>query len=117
MKILNVAGEEIESADLSAGFLTEERILIAHHPATPGTPAIGHYEIIREYPNGGQDVDFVVDSPGIDGQEAWDEYETILRYTEYTPEQLEAIKSTPTQDQRIADLEEALSLLLSGVTE
>lgn len=117
MRILNVDGIDILSPDLSRGFLTEERVLIARHDAAPGTPDKGHYEVIKEYPNGGKDVKFVIDVPGVPDKQAWDEYETIMRYTEYTEEQLNDMQNEKSNEERIADLEEALLLILSGVTE
>lgn len=38
----------------------------------------------------GASLSYVVDSAKVDGVEEWDEYETILRYTLYTEEQIKA---------------------------
>lgn len=95
MRILDENGTEITSPDLEQGYLMEERILIAHHPATPAVPEQWHYETIREYENGGKDIERVVDVPGVEARAAWDEYETILRYTPYTEEEL-AQRNAPT---------------------
>lgn len=116
MRVLDRNGNALTSPDLTKGYLEEERILIARHEAVPGTPAKGHYETVRTYPNGGKDVRFVTDQPGMENREAWEEYETILRYTEYSLEQLEMVNAR-THAQRIADLEEALEMILSEVTE
>ena len=60
------------------------------------------------YPNGGKDVKKVIDAPGVEAKEAWDEYETIQRYMLYTEEELEEIKNQknePTIEERITELE------------
>ncbi len=120
MRILDENGVEIQSADYDKGYLKEDRILAARHDAVEAVEEQGHYETTAEYPNGGRDVEWVVDVPGIEAREAWDEYEDILRYIPYTAEELAEIerqKAIPTAEERIAELEEALALLLSGVTE
>lgn len=45
-----------------------------------------------------------------------EDYEQVRMYHAYTPEEL-ALMSEPTPEDRIAELEAALELLLSGVTE
>lgn len=80
MRIIDEHGIEIESPDLEKGQLKNDRILIMHHPAVEGVEEQGHYEVITEYPNGGRDVEWVVDVPGVVAREAWDEYEDVLRY-------------------------------------
>lgn len=98
MRILDENGTELTSPDLEQGHLVEERILIAHHPATQAVPEQWHYETIAEYPGGGKDVEKVVDVPGTAARAAWDEYETILRYTPYTPEELAQRNAPSWQD-------------------
>lgn len=73
----------------------------------------GHYEVIREYPTGGRDVEWKVDEPEVGGWryyrngEEWSEcpmtvpddwahddiktYVSVARWREYTAEELEAI--------------------------
>ena len=92
MRILdenNVERNESE-LDLNLGFLQPESIVSIHHDATEAVEEIGHYETIAEYPNGGKDVKWVIDVPGVEAKEAWDEYEDIQRYVLYTEEQLAA---------------------------
>lgn len=120
MRILDENGIEIESPDNEKGYVVPDRLLVKHHEAIAPVFEQGHYETIKEYPNGGKDVAWVVDVPGVEAKEAWDEYEDILRYVLYTEEELKAIeekKNKPTAEDRIKELEEALELLLSGVTE
>ena len=84
MRILDENNMEIVSPDLSLGYLVQEEIFVAHHEATEAVEEQWHYETVAEYPNGGKDVTKVIDVPGVEAQEAWDEYETILRYIRYT---------------------------------
>ena len=93
MRILDVNGNEITSPDLSLGYLVEESLFIQHHDAVEAVEEVGHYEVIAEYPNGGKDVKWVIDVPGVAAADAWDEYEDIYRYIEYTEEELEAMEA------------------------
>lgn len=88
MRILDKNNIEIETPDFTKGVLEEERIFIRHHEATEAVEAEWHYEVEKEYPNGGKDLKRVVDVPAVEAKEAWDEYETIQRFVEYTEKQL-----------------------------
>lgn len=94
MRILDHLGNEkvLDDLDLDAGFLKEERILIAKHKAIEARDEEGHYEVVKEYPNGGVDVKWIVDTPAIEAKEAYDEYETILRYTQFAEKDLDQRK-------------------------
>ena len=74
--------------NLELGYLKPESIISIHHEAIKETKEVGHYEVIAEYPNGGKDVAWIIDVPGIEAKEAWDEYEDIQRYVLYTEEEL-----------------------------
>ena len=94
---------------------------IHHHEAVEAVEEQGHWETVAEYPEtGGKDVQWVVDAPGVEAREAWDEEETYWLYIPYTEEelaQMEADRNQPTPEERVKELEEALELLLSGATE
>lgn len=49
-----------------------------------------HWETVTEYPNGGMDVQRVVDVLGVQAQEEWVEKVPIQRYIRYTAEELAA---------------------------
>lgn len=119
MKIIDSSGDEIQSPDLSLGHLEKEKVLIAHHDAVAAVEGKWHYETSANYPNGGRDVVRVIDVPGVAAQDAWDQYEDVLRYIPYTAEELAERDAArkPTADEQIAELREALDLLLSGVTK
>ena len=109
MRILDINGKELMSADLSAGRLEEEKLLIARHEAVMAVEEVWHYEVVREYPNGGQDVQKVIDVPGVQPQDAWDEYETIYRYIPYTEEERNAPKPL-SMEERVSALEKTVSV-------
>ena len=100
MRILNIDDIEIFEPDMSKGRLINDRRLVAHHEAVEEVQEEGHYEVIAEYPNGGKDVEWVVDVPGVAAHEAWDEYEDILRYIPFTEVELAT--------SRIAELKQKL---------
>ena len=92
MRILDENNIELteEEVNLELGYLRPESIISIHHEAVEEVKEIGHYEVIAEYPNGGKDVVWIIDVPGIEAKEAWDEYEDIQRYVLYTEEELAA---------------------------
>ncbi len=102
MRILDKDGKELLSPDLSLGRLEADRLLTAHHPAVEPVEETWHYEVVAEYPNGGRDVKKVVDIPGVEGKDAWDEYEDIQRYIPYTQEELEEIQKAQEEARRNA---------------
>ena len=118
MRILDLNGMELENPDLSLGYLTAEEILISHHEAVEAVAEQWHYEMIAEYPNGGKDVAKVVDVPGVEAKDAWDEYETVQRYIPYTDEELEAMNAPSPQDDMdamLVDHELRLTMLELGI--
>ena len=126
MKILDETGAVVENPDLTLGYLVDDTEPM-EHPAVEGVDEVSHYETVAEYPNGGRDIRKVIDVPGVAARDAWDEEIAIQIYTPYTDEELarlEAERSKPTTEERLAALEEenrqlkeALDLLLSGATE
>ena len=92
MRILDENNIELteEQINLELGYLRPESIISIHHKAVEEVKEIGHYEVIAEYPNGGKDVVWIIDVPGTEAKEAWDEYEDIQRYVLYTEEELAA---------------------------
>lgn len=118
MKILDINGNEITSPDLSVGYLREEQIFVSRHDATEAVEEQWHYETIAVYPNGGKDVKKVIDVPGIDAKEAWDEYETVQRYILFTEKELEEINAPDPQDDidsMMIDHELRLTMLELGI--
>lgn len=106
----------VENPDLSLGFLLESSKDIEHAWIIDSQEE-GHWETIKEYPNGGKDIEWIIDSPqeghwetrdsetkeivkDYDGSisDNWTKedihYETwqFYRYIEYSEEELEAIR-------------------------
>ena len=111
MEIYNEQMELIESPDLTLGWL-EDSSRTVHHEAVEAVQEVWHHEVIAEYPNGGKDVARVIDMPGVEARDAWDEEIPIQIYHPFTQEELDAIeaeKNKPTQEERIAALEAQLA--------
>lgn len=103
MKIYNENMVLIENPNLALGYLKPSKRTV-HHAAVEGVTERWHYETVREYPNGGRDVKKVIDVPGREAQEAWEEEIPIQIYVPFTQEELDAIeaqKNEPTQADRI----------------
>ena len=64
MKIIDENGAAIENPDLTLGYLVDDTEPV-EHPAVEGVEEVSHYETVAEYPNGGKDVQRVVDVPGV----------------------------------------------------
>lgn len=108
MRIFDINNIELTNPDLSRGYLKEDHIFVKHHEAVEPVEEQWHYEVIAEYPNGGKDIRKVIDVVGVKAQEAWDEYEDIYRYVEYTEDELTEEPSIPTISQRLDKIEKAL---------
>ena len=91
MKVYNEDKTEIlEDYDVNRGTLQDD-ILTIHYDKVDGVEEQGHYETIKEYENGGKDVEWIVDVPGVDPVEEHDEYEQIQIYIPYSDEKLAEI--------------------------
>ncbi len=117
MKIIDKNGEVVVNPDLKLGRLEQDRILVAHHPAQPEVQEQSHTEVTKTYPNGGKDLRRVVDVAFTPAKEAWDEYEDVLRYIPYTPQELEQMQKYVAPDERLAALEAAMMELAGMLAE
>ena len=89
MKILDETGAVVENPDLTLGYLTTSTEEITH-PAVEGVEEQWHWETVTEYPNGGKDVQKIIDRPGVLAREEWVEQVPVQRYIRYTAEELAA---------------------------
>lgn len=89
MKIIDETGAVVENPDLTLGYLTDDTEEIIH-PAVEGVEEQWHWETVAEYPNGGRDVQKIIDCPGVQAQEEWVEQVPIQKYIRYTTEELAA---------------------------
>ena len=117
MEIYNESMEQIENPDLTLGYL-KPGTRTERHEAVQGVEEKWHYEVVKEYPNGGKDVQKVIDVPGVAAQAARDEEIPIQIYIPYTQEELDRMeeeRNKPTQEERITALEEALTAIEEGI--
>lgn len=111
---------ELTEYDLEKGHLIDDEIVtehaaeIIHHPAVEAVEKQSHYEVIAEYPNGGKDVQEVIDVEAVEGREAYDE---VIReaYTEHEPIQIYIPYTESELKKRAIDSE--LATLRSWLTE
>ena len=78
----------LEKPDLTKGRLKPDRMVKEILPAQEEVEEQGHYEIIKEYPNGGKDVEWVVDVEGQPARKETPVYENIQVYIPYTKEEI-----------------------------
>lgn len=114
MKIYSEKMEVLREPDLSSGWL-ETRTQMVHHAAIKAVEEIWHHEVIAEYPNGGRDVRRVIDRPGIEGRDAWNEQVRIQIYHPYTIEERTNVEQKPTIEERVDKLENVMELLTSRI--
>lgn len=107
MRILDINGNEVTNPDLDLGHLEQEEIVTQHHDAIPANPGSFYYKVIREYPNGGKDVEQVWDVEPTEAVAAWDETEIIQRYILYTQEELDEIAARKRAEEEAAAQEDA----------
>lgn len=117
MRILDENNIELteEKVNLELGYLRPESIISIHHEAVEEVKEVGHYEVIAEYPNGGKDVAWIIDVPGTEAKEAWNEYEDIQRYVLYTEEELAAREAEKKAKEEEAKLNAQLRQLAANV--
>ena len=120
MKIIDETGAVVENPDLTLGYLTDDTEEVTH-PAVEGVEEQWHWETVTEYPNGGKDVQKIVDRPGVQAQEEWVEQVPIQKYIRYTAEELaqrEKEKQEAQQRQDALDkLPETLAALQAAQTD
>ena len=110
MKILDETGAVIESPDLTLGYLISGTEPV-EHPAVAAVPETSHYETVAEYPNGGKDVQKIVDRPGVQAQEEWVEKVPIQKYIRYTAEELAAQEEARKKQEAMDKLPETVAVL------
>lgn len=81
--------QELFSYDIELGRLVQDKLFVAHHPKIHANAGKFHYKTVKEFPNGGKEVEKVWDVEPVKGQEAYDEHEDILVFIPYTHNELE----------------------------
>ena len=110
MKIIDETGAVVENPDLTLGYLTADTEEVIH-PAVEGVEEQWHWETVTEYPNGGRDVQKVVDRPGVQAQEEWVEQVPIQKYIRYTADQLAAQEEARKKQEAMDKLPETIAQL------
>ena len=116
MKILDETGAVVENPDLTLGYLTDDTEEIIH-PAVEGVEEQWHWETVTEYPNGGRDVQKVVDRPGVQAQEEWVEKVPIQKYIRYTAEELAAQEEARKKAEAREKLPEMVAALRAALAD
>ena len=116
MKIIDETGAVVENPDLTLGYLTDDTEEITH-PAVEGVEEQWHWETVTEYPNGGRDVQKIVDRPGIQAQEEWVEQVPIQRYIRYTAEELAAQEEARKKAEAREKLPETVAALQAALED
>ena len=110
MKIIDENGAAIENPDLTLGYLVDDTEPV-EHPAVEGVEEQWHWETLTEYPNGGKDVQKIVDRPGVPAQEEWVEQVPIQKYVRYTAEELAAQEEARKKQEAREKLPETVAAL------
>ena len=110
MKIIDETGAVVENPDLGGGYLTGSTEEVTH-PAVEGVEEQWHWETVTEYPNGGKDVQKVVDLPGVPAREEWVEQVPIQKYIRYTAEELAAQEEARKKAEALKKLPETVAAL------
>ena len=110
MKIIDENGAAIENPDLTLGYLVDDTEEVTH-PAVEGVEEQWHWETLTEYPNGGRDVQKIIDRPGVQAQEEWVEQVPIQKYIRYTAEELAAQEEARKKAEALKKLPETVAAL------
>ena len=116
MKIIDENGAAIENPALTLGYLVDDTEPV-EHPAVEGVEEVSHYETVAEYPNGGKDVQRVVDVPGVPAQAAWTEQMPVQRYIRYTAEELAAQEEARKKQEAKDKLPETVAALNAALAD
>ena len=116
MKIIDETGAVVENPDLTLGYLTDDTEEVTH-PAVEGVEEQWHWETVTEYPNGGKDVQKIVDRPGVQAQEEWVEQVPVQRYIRYTAEELAAQEEERKKQEAKKKLPETVAALQAALAD
>ena len=116
MKIIDENSAAIENPDLTLGYLVDDTEEVTH-PAVEGVEEQWHWETLTEYPNGGKDVQKIVDRPGVTAQAAWTEQVPVQRYIRYTAEELAAREEARKKQEAKDKLPETVAALRAALAD
>ena len=116
MKIIDETGAVVENPDLTLGYLVDDTEPV-EHPAVEGVEEQWHWETVTEYPNGGRDVQKIVDRTGVTAQEEWVEQVPIQKYIRYTAEELAAQEEARKKAEAREKLPEMVAALRAALAD
>ncbi len=116
MKIIDETGAVVENPDLTLGYLTADAEEVIH-PAVEGVEEQWHWETVTEYPNGGKDVQKIIDVPGVPAQAAWTEQVPVQKYIRYTAEELAAQEEARKKQEAKDKLPETVAALQAALAD
>ena len=116
MKIIDENGAVVENPDLTLGYLVGGTEPV-EHPAVEGVEEQWHWETVTEYPNGGKDVQKIVDRPEVQAQEEWVEQVPIQKYIRYTAEELSAQEEARKKQEAKDKLPETVEALRAALAD
>ena len=112
MKVYNeLKTEVLETYDLEKGYLKADTLFVKTHDAIAAVASVSaeenaqkrreagatvkeyggkFYEVVKMFANGGEEVEEILPTEGVEAKPAWDEYEDIKVYIPYTAEELNA---------------------------
>lgn len=81
----------VSNPDLSKGKIITD-VITVQVDETPRVDEKGHYEVITEYPNGGKEVRWIIDTPAQEYIPSYEKKEEIQIYIPYSKKELKAIE-------------------------
>lgn len=81
--------QELTEVDETKGYLKNDKLLVEHINAVEEQ---GHFETIREYENGGKEVEWVVDVAGVKEHDVFEDIQVYVPFTAKELAQMEIMK-------------------------
>ena len=105
--IYDEQGNPVDNPDLTLGYLIDGTHTVHHDAVTPVAEQ-SHLEVVAEDPGGGMDVRRVIDVPGVEARDAWDEQVPCAVYKLYDAENTQRTDAEGGLDTRMEQVEAAL---------
>ncbi len=84
----------LENPDLQMGRLVPDKLLVRVVPEQKEVKETFHYKVVKEYANGGREVQKVIDNPYVPNVKEHAEYKDIMVFVPYTAEEILQNKKT-----------------------
>lgn len=113
MRIFDEGNNLLDAYDETKGYLKPDTLFICRHAAVEAVAEQGHWQTVTEYPNGGKDVAWIVDVPGTEAKEPYDEYEQIYRFVAFNEKEL-ARNQIQALKQKLLDTDHHILKIVEG---